>query len=159
MITVVCPDREQKCSTVPEHATDALQGLPIPPYDTACINLKDVFDSLVCDKPPSSARFQDEAGPSTSHFHTTTQSEVSLSYYKVNIVDLWITCILPLNTSPIPYREHYQTVVHDMATGDNWPITYVAQDPPQGDEDQGHHHRHRTVRHSRCETGGYRPHH
>ncbi|KZV35967.1 serine/threonine-protein phosphatase 7 long form [Dorcoceras hygrometricum] len=29
--TVLCPDKEQQCSTTPEDASDALQGLHIPP--------------------------------------------------------------------------------------------------------------------------------
>ncbi|KZV36546.1 hypothetical protein F511_21895 [Dorcoceras hygrometricum] len=38
-ITVLCPDKEQQCSTEPEDAADALQGLPIPPYGAAYIFL------------------------------------------------------------------------------------------------------------------------
>ncbi|KZV18913.1 hypothetical protein F511_17819 [Dorcoceras hygrometricum] len=65
----------------------------------------------------------------------------------------------PLNMSPIPYPEHYQSPVLDMTTGDNGPVTNVAQDPPQGDEDQGRLRRVRTVRHHRYGTEAYRHHH
>ncbi|KZV36234.1 phenolic glucoside malonyltransferase 1-like [Dorcoceras hygrometricum] len=142
-------------------------------------------------QPPASARFQDEAVPSMSHFHTTTQSEgaprptVDSLFYtpqerpffqsfdhgmntsfgggftpplQSEYRGLMDHMRPPLNTSHIPYPEHYQSPVHDMATGDSGPITHVAQDPPQGDEDQGRRRR-RTVRHPRYGTGGYRNHH
>ncbi|KZV32464.1 hypothetical protein F511_16516 [Dorcoceras hygrometricum] len=55
------------------------------------------------------------------------------------------------NTSHIPYPE--------MGAHDSGPSTQVVQDPPEGDDDQGQGRRHRTVRHPRCGTGGYRHHH
>ncbi|KZV24703.1 hypothetical protein F511_11282 [Dorcoceras hygrometricum] len=141
---------------------------------------------------PSSARFQDGAGPSTSHFHMMTQSEgaprptTDLLFYtpqerpffqsfhhglSTSFGDSFTQLLQseyrglmdhirpPLNTSSIPYPEHYQSQLQDMATGDSGSITHVAQDPPQGDEDQGRRRRRRTVRHPRCETVGYRHHH
>ncbi|KZV52837.1 serine/threonine-protein phosphatase 7 long form [Dorcoceras hygrometricum] len=175
-INVLCPNREQQCSTASEHAADALQGIPIPPYGATWKRVFSwthtaqqygdvhVFSSFSQPvhfdlQPPSSARFQDEDGPSASHFHTTTQSEgapkptsdslfytpqerpffQSFDHGLSTSFGGSFTKLLqseyrglidhmrpPLNTSPIPYPEHYQSPVHDMITGDSGPITHDA---------------------------------
>ncbi|KZV20018.1 hypothetical protein F511_28918 [Dorcoceras hygrometricum] len=138
------------------------------------------------------ARFQDEAGPSTSQFHTTTQSQgapppifdslfhtppdrpffQSFDHGGSTSFGGSFTQLLrseyrglmepmrpSFNTSAIPYTEYSQSPVHGMDTFDTEPVTHVAENPPQGDEEQGRRRSRRTVRHPRCGTGGSRHHH
>ncbi|KZV35638.1 alanine--glyoxylate aminotransferase 21, mitochondrial [Dorcoceras hygrometricum] len=117
-------------------------------------------------QPPSSRRYLDEAGPSTDYFirrhRFREHRSVGGSFTQLLQSDLhefMAHMRPPFNRSHIPYPENYQTPVYDSGTRDSGPSTQVAEDPPEGDDDQVHRRRRRTVRHSRCGTGGYWHHH